>query len=55
MARNQEPVSEEELQAGTERLEELREQVRADLAADLGGDPDDYNADRVDEVRADGG
>jgi len=57
MARDQEPVSNEEIEAAKQRLDALREQVREDLAADLGGDPEDYNADtyHVDEPVADGG
>jgi hypothetical protein len=57
MARDQEPVSDDELEAAKQRLDALREQVREDLAADLGGDPEDYNADtcHVDEPVADGG
>jgi hypothetical protein len=57
MARDQEPVSNEEIEAAKHRLDALREQVREDLAADLGGDPEDYNADtyHVDEPVADGG
>lgn len=57
MARDQEPVSDEEIEAAKQRLDELREQIREDLAADLGGDPEDYNADtyHVDEPVADGG
>lgn len=46
MARNQQPVTEEELEEATEELEELREEIREDLAADLGGDPEDYDATR---------
>ena len=46
MARDQEPMTDGELAEAKERLEELREQVRKDLAEDLGGDPDDYRADR---------
>ena len=57
MARDQEPVSEEELAALQKEMAEQREQIRKDLAADLGGDPEDYNADtyHVDEPVADGG
>jgi len=57
MARDQEPVSDDELEAAKQRLDALREQVREDLAGDLGGDPEDYNADtyHVDEPVADGG
>ena len=56
MARNQEPVSEEEFAAAKERLDELRDRVRKDLAEDLGGDPEDYNADtdHADEPVTDG-
>jgi len=39
-------MTDEELAVAKERLEELREQVREDLAADLGGDPEDYDATR---------
>lgn len=57
MARDQEPVSEAELEALREEMAEQRVQVRAELAEDLGGDPEDYNADtyHVDEPVADGG
>ena len=57
MARDQKPVSEEELAALQKEMTEQREQIREDLAADLGGDPEDYNADtyHVDEPVADGG
>ena len=56
MARNQEPVSEEEFTAAKVRLDELRERVRKDLAEELGGDPEDYNADtyHADEPVTDG-
>lgn len=56
MARDQEPVS-DDLEAAKQRLDALREQVRKDLAADLGGDPEDYYADtyHADEPVADGG
>lgn len=39
-------MTDEELTEAQDRLEELREQVREDLAADLGGDPEDYDATR---------
>jgi hypothetical protein len=35
-----------ELTAARERLEALRAEVRTDLAEDLGGDPEDYDATR---------
>lgn len=46
MARDQEPMTEEQLEEASEQIQELREEVREDLAADLGGDPDDYRADK---------
>ena len=46
MARDQDPMTDEELAEAKESLEELREQVREDLAKDLGGDPEDYDATR---------
>jgi hypothetical protein len=57
MARDHKPVSEEELETAKQRLDQLRERIREDLADDLGGDPEDYNADtyHVDEPVADGG
>lgn len=39
-------MTDEELAAAKTRLEELRERVQEDLAADLGGDPEDYDATR---------
>ncbi|WP_318570917.1 hypothetical protein [Salinigranum marinum] len=39
-------MTEEELAAASDAIQELREKVRADLAEDLGGDPEDYRADR---------
>lgn len=39
------PVTDAEIDALREGVEELREAVRADLAADFGGDPADYRAD----------
>jgi hypothetical protein len=60
MARNQEPVSEEEIDALREEMDEQREDIREALAEDLGGDPEDYDAeeylnDRAGESVADGG
>jgi hypothetical protein len=49
MARDTEPVSEDEHRQAEERLAELREQVREDLAHDLGGAPEEYNSDHADE------
>lgn len=39
-------MTDEELTEAKESLEELRKQVREDLAEDLGGDPEEYRADR---------
>ena len=60
MARNQEPVSEEEIEALREEMDEQREEIREALAEDLGGEPEDYDAkeylnDRAGEPVADGG
>ena len=60
MARDQEPVSEEEIQALQEEMDAQREEVREALAEDLGGEPEDYDAgkylsDRAGEPVADGG
>jgi hypothetical protein len=47
MARDTEgPMTEDELAAASDAIQELREEVRDDLADDLGGEPDDYRADR---------
>jgi hypothetical protein len=60
MARDQEPVSEEEIQALQEEMDDQREEIREALAEDLGGEPEDYDAekylsDRAGEPVADGG
>lgn len=60
MARNQEPVSEEEIEALREEMDAQREDIRETLAEDLGGNPEDYDAevylnDRAGEPVADGG
>jgi hypothetical protein len=39
-------MTEDELTTARERLESLRREVRNDLAEDLGGDPEDYDATR---------
>jgi hypothetical protein len=59
MARNQEPVSEDEIEALREEMDEQREDIREALAEDLGGEPEDYDAeeylnDRAGEPVADG-
>lgn len=45
MDRDQEPVTEEEIEALQEEMREQREEVREQLAEDLGGEPEDYNAE----------
>ena len=60
MARDQEPVTEEEIQALQEEMDDQREEIREALAEDLGGEPEDYDAekylrDRAGEPVADGG
>jgi hypothetical protein len=42
MARDQEPLTDEELAEFKEKMEEGSKEIREDLAADFGGDPDDY-------------
>lgn len=63
MARNQGPVTDEEIEAVREEMQAQREDVREALAADLGGDPEDYRAEAyfrdrdgdTDEAVPDGG
>lgn len=60
MAPEQEPVSEGEIEALREEMDEQREEIREALAEDLGGEPEDYDAgkylrDRTGEPVADGG
>jgi hypothetical protein len=60
MARDQEPVSEEEIRTLREEMNGQREEIREALAADLGGEPEDYDAgkylsDRAGESVAEGG
>jgi hypothetical protein len=59
MARDREPVSEEELEALRKEMSDQREAIREALATDLGGTPEDYDAevylnDRAGEPVADG-
>ncbi len=44
MARNQEPMNDEEIEAFENAMDEQGEDLREALANDLGGDPDDYRA-----------
>lgn len=48
------PISDAELTAASDAIQHLRAEVRADLADDLGGDPDDYRADGDRPVLDDG-
>jgi len=46
MARDSEgPMTDAELAEAREQIQELREEVREDLAAELDGDPEDYNSE----------
>lgn len=40
------PMTDDELAEASEAIQDLREDVRVDLADDLGGTPDDYRAER---------
>lgn len=51
MARNQEPITDEEIAELKEKMEKGSEAIREDLAEDFGGEPDDYRHQPV----ADGG
>lgn len=60
MARNQDPVNEDDIEALREEMDDQREEIREALAEDLGGEPEDYDAeeylnDRAGEPVADGG
>lgn len=45
-------MTDEQIEALREEIEQQRVEIREDLAEDLGGDPEDY---RVDRAAADGG
>ena len=53
MARDQEPLSEEELAAFGEDMQRQAREIREALAEDLGGEPEDYRVDRI--TATDGG
>lgn len=63
MARDHGPMTDAEIAEARERIQDLREEVREDLASDLGGDADDHRSDRyfrdlggdADEAVPDGG
>ncbi|WP_203227896.1 MULTISPECIES: hypothetical protein [Haloferacaceae] len=44
MARDRKPMTEAELEAFEDAMDEGAEAVREALAEDLGGDPDDYSS-----------
>lgn len=46
MARNQEPVTDGEIEALQEEMAEQQAEIREALAEDLGGEPEDYSAER---------
>ena len=52
MVRDHDPMTDEQLAAARDEMQDLREEVREALAEDLGGDPEDYRTDRA---VADGG
>jgi hypothetical protein len=44
MARDQEPITEAEIETAKAEMREQQEELREQLAEDLGGDPEDYDA-----------
>ena len=40
------PMTDEDIQILREDIEEIRKEVRKDLAADFGGNPEDYRASK---------
>jgi len=44
MPRDQEPVTDADIEALREKMDDQREEILDALAADLGGDPEDYRA-----------
>jgi hypothetical protein len=55
MARDQEPVTADEIEALRAEMAEQREELREQLAEDLGGEPEDYSAERYFQDLDDGG
>lgn len=53
MARDQKPMSEEEIEAFKAEMAAQREELHEALAEDLGGEPEDYRVDAL--TMADGG
>lgn len=46
MARDQEPVTDDDIEALQEEMAEQQAEIREALAEDLGGEPEDYSAER---------
>jgi hypothetical protein len=46
MARNRDPVTDDEIEALQEEMAEQQAEIREALAEDLGGEPEDYSAER---------
>lgn len=55
MARDQEPMTEGDLENAKEAIQELREETREALAEELGGEANDFRADTYRDIEADGG
>lgn len=53
MPRDQEPVTDAEIEALREKMGDQREEILVALAEDLGGDPDDYRV-RDRDIRSGG-
>lgn len=47
MARDQQPMTDDEIAELREKMDAQREDIREALTEDLGGDPEDYHADRA--------
>lgn len=55
MARDQEPITEADIEAAKEEMREQQEELREQLAEDLGGKPEDYDASAYFYRQAKGG
>lgn len=53
--RSKEPMTDAELDSARKGIEKFRMETRKILAEELGGDSEDYRADRYRELEADGG
>jgi hypothetical protein len=49
MARTDRPMTDEEIEQSKEEIHELFTEVRETLAEDLGGNSEDYRADKTEE------